>query len=66
MFFGWRMAKPVQGSLRKFRWWLEKNLDKALYRIESQNDSSLSRPPAEREGQEQVAAALPPVMARDR
>jgi O-antigen/teichoic acid export membrane protein/glycosyltransferase involved in cell wall biosynthesis len=66
MVFGWKLAKPVQGALRKFRWWMTKNLDKALYRIERQNDSALSKDLDEKEGQDAVATGLPPVMARDR
>jgi PST family polysaccharide transporter len=33
--FGWGLAKPAQRSLRRFRWWLEKQLDKALFRVEN-------------------------------
>lgn len=35
--FGWRLAKPAQQMLRKFRWTLERRLDKTLFLIESRN-----------------------------
>jgi len=35
MLFGWQFAKPVQIQARKFRWWLERHLDKALFRMEN-------------------------------
>ena len=37
--FGWRLTKPVQQTLRKFRWMLERRLDRALFLIESRNPS---------------------------
>jgi glycosyltransferase involved in cell wall biosynthesis len=33
--FGWAIVKPVQRLLRKFRWSMEKRLDKVLFRIEN-------------------------------
>jgi glycosyltransferase involved in cell wall biosynthesis len=35
--FGWRWAKPAQQGLRRFRWRLERGLDKALFFIDSRN-----------------------------
>jgi PST family polysaccharide transporter len=32
--FGWRMAKPAQQMLRRFRWTVERRLDKALFSID--------------------------------
>jgi len=33
--FGWGLAKPVQRSMRRFRWSLEKRLDKVLFLVEN-------------------------------
>ena len=33
-FFGWRLAKPIQRSLRRFRWSVEAHVDKMLSLIE--------------------------------
>jgi hypothetical protein len=33
--FGWRLAKPTQLILRRFRWTLERHLDKALFLMEN-------------------------------
>ncbi len=41
---GWKLAKPVQQSLRKLRWSLERRLDKAMFSIENRNPQ-LSSPP---------------------
>ncbi len=35
--FGWHLAKPTQQMLRRFRWMLERHLDKVLFLIESRN-----------------------------
>jgi O-antigen/teichoic acid export membrane protein/glycosyltransferase involved in cell wall biosynthesis len=35
MSFGWIVAKPVQRSVRRFRWWLTKEIDKLLFRIDN-------------------------------
>jgi O-antigen/teichoic acid export membrane protein/glycosyltransferase involved in cell wall biosynthesis len=35
MFFGWVAVKPVQASLRRFRWLSAKKLDKLLFQMES-------------------------------
>jgi PST family polysaccharide transporter len=36
--FGWEAAKPAQVQARKFRWWLERHLDKTLFHIENLKD----------------------------
>lgn len=33
--FGWGLAKPVQQSLRKFRWSMEKRWDRVLFQLEN-------------------------------
>lgn len=41
---GWKLAKPVQQTLRKLRWSLERHMDKAMFSIENRNPQ-LSSPP---------------------
>jgi O-antigen/teichoic acid export membrane protein/glycosyltransferase involved in cell wall biosynthesis len=35
--FGWHLAKPAQQMLRKFRWTLERHIDKALFLMDGRN-----------------------------
>ncbi len=35
--FGWHLVKPAQEMVRRFRWTLERHLDKALFLIERRN-----------------------------
>jgi hypothetical protein len=43
--FGWQWAKPAQVQARKFRWWLQRHLDKTLFHVENFRDrlTSLGR-----------------------
>lgn len=55
--FGWGIAKPVQRSLRAFRWMLEKQWDHLLFYIESRN--ALARKAQTRDESSVVAGSAP-------
>ena len=41
---GWQLVKPVRHALQKFRWGLERRLDKAMFSIESRSPQFSSPP----------------------
>jgi O-antigen/teichoic acid export membrane protein/glycosyltransferase involved in cell wall biosynthesis len=41
--FGWGLAKPVQRSMRRFRWSIEKRLDKVLFLVDNWKLGSVAR-----------------------
>lgn len=43
MLFGWSAAKAVQRSMRKFRWWVARHVDKALFRIGGRRKTVVSK-----------------------